>query len=201
MYDTIPSDEIIQKTVAALKANGIEAFVVNNKEEAKAKLLEIIPAGVEITTNNSTTMDQIGATQEIRDSGKYNSVRTILLNKDATPKEKAIAGATADWATGSVHAITEDGSLMIASMTGSQLPSEAYASPNVVLVAGAHKIVKNRDEGFKRIYDYVLPLESDRANKAYNMTTGSFVAKLLIINREINPNRMKMIIVKEVLGF
>ncbi|MEJ0021963.1 MAG: LUD domain-containing protein [Candidatus Doudnabacteria bacterium] len=201
MFDTIPSDEVINKTAEALKANGIETFVVNTGAEAKAKLFEIIPAGVLIMNSTSVTLDAIGAAEEIVNSGRYDPVRAKLNDPNTPPKEKVILGATADWATGSASAVTQDGTVLIASNTGSQLPSEAYGSANVVFVVGAQKIVKDRDEGFKRIYDYVLPKESVRANKAYNITTGSFVSKLLIINREIKPGRIKLILVKEVLGF
>lgn len=201
MFDTIASDEQINKTIEALKTNGIEAVVVENALEAKKKLFEIIPAGAEIMNNTSMTLDQIGATEEILNSGKYNPVRTKLNDPNTPPKEKTVLGATANWATGSVHALTQEGSLMIASNTGSQIPSEAYGSANIVYVVGAQKIVKDREEGFKRIYEYVLPKESARANQAYNITTGSFVSKMLIINREIKPNRIHLIIVKEVLGF
>lgn len=200
MFDTIPSDEVIQKTAQALKANGIEAFIVDNKAQAKQKLFELVPLGAEIMNNTSVTMDSIGATAEILNSGKYNPVRTKLMDPNVTPKEKGILGATADYTTGSVHAITQEGSLMVASNTGSQLGSEAYPSPHLVFVAGAQKIVKDRDEGFKRIYEHSLPLEAERAKKAYG-AAGSNVSKILIIDKEIKPDRIKMILVKEILGF
>jgi L-lactate utilization protein LutB len=201
MFDTIPSDDVINKTIEALKANGIDAQVVNTRAEAKLKLAEIIPGGAEIMNNTSITMDEIGATEEILNSGHYNPVRKQLMDPNVSPKEKTVLGATADWAIGSAHAVTETGTVMIASNTGSQLPSVSYGSNNVVFVIGAQKLVKDLDQGMKRIYEYVLPKESVRANKAYNITTGSFVSKMLIINREIRPNRIRMIIVKEVLGF
>ncbi len=199
MFNTIPSDEIISQTAEALRKNGMEAFVVENSEAAKAKLFEIIPPGAEIMNNTSATMNTIGATEEILNSGKYNPVRRKFPN--STPKEKNILGATADWVTGSVHAVTQDGSLMIASNTGSQLGSEAYASPDVIFVVGGQKIVKDLEEGKKRIYEYVLPKETERFNNAYNVTTGSFVSKLLIINREVQKGRIRVILVKENLGF
>lgn len=201
MFDTIPTDEIINQTIEALKKNGIEAVVVNTGADAKSKLFEMIPASAEIMNNTSITMDQIGATEEILNSGKYNPVRTKLMDPNTSPKEKIILGATADWATSSAHAVTQEGTVLIASNTGSQLPSISYGSSHVVLVVGAQKIVKDQEEGFKRIYEYVLPKESVRANKAYNITSGSFVSKVLILNREIKPGRIQMIIVKEVLGF
>ena len=66
---------------------------------------------------------------------------------------------------------------------------------------GTQKIVKDTDEGMKRLYDYVLPLESARLNKQYNMTAGSFVSKILIVNREFMKDRVTVIFVNEKLGF
>ena len=201
MYDTIPSDEIIQKTANALKANGIETFVVENSQQAKQKFFEIIPEGAEVMNNQSMTLATIDVTDELLNSGKYKPVRPKLMDPNVLPKEKVILGAASDWSIGSVHAITEDGKLMIASGTGSQLGSEAYSSPHVLFVAGAQKIVTDLNEGFKRIYEHSLPMESERLNKAYNITTGSDVRKMLIINKESKPNRIQMILIKEVLGF
>ncbi len=101
---------------------------------------------------------------------------------------------------GSVHAVTENGQVVVASNTGSQLPAYAYGSQNVIWVVGTQKIVSDLDAAFNRINEYVLPLEADRARKAYGVE-GSNVSKLLILNKEINPNRIKLIFVNENLGF
>jgi len=108
-------------------------------------------------------------------------------------------GAAPDWVVSSVHAVTEDGHLLIASNTGSQLSAEAYAGGRVILVVGTQKIVKDNNEGIRRIYEYCLPLEDERARKVYGM--GSNVSKILIINKEIFPKRITVILVKEKLGF
>jgi len=100
---------------------------------------------------------------------------------------------------GSIHALTENGHLLIASQSGSQLSSEAYAGGKIIFIVGSQKIVKDMDEGFKRIYEYCLPLEDERARKAYGVR--SAVNKILIINKEIAPERITVIIVKEKLGF
>ncbi len=202
-WTKIPSKEVIEQTVAALKANNIEAFVVENAEEAKKKVLSIIPEGSEVFPQTSKTLDAIGIPAILNESGKYDSVRTRLNSMDRTTQSREMRklGAAPDFAIGSVHALTQDGNAMIASNTGSQLPAYVYGAGVVIWVVGAQKIVKNKEEGNKRIYEHVLPLEAERANKAYNITTGSFVSKLLIVNREVNPERIKIIIVKEVLGF
>lgn len=203
MYDQLASDQSIEKTVQALKNNGIEALVVENGDRAKKKVLEMLPTGSDVMDMSSTTLDTSGITKEIQESGKYNSVKKRLFSMDRNTQslEMNKLGSTPEWAVGSVHALTEDGKLLIASNTGSQLPSYAYGSTHVIWVIGAQKIVKNVDEGIKRIYEYVLPLESERARKAYGVP-GSFVSKLLIINKEINPGRhLTAIIVREKLGF
>jgi len=201
MYNTIPPDEIIKKTVEALKANGIEAIVVPDSQAAKHQLLEMIPSGAQVMTMTSVTLDSIGAASELNDPSKYGTVRPKLSDPTTTPFDKRALGAAAEYVTGSVHGITESGQLVIASNSGSQMAAEVYGSPNVIFVVGAQKIVKDLNEGMKRISEYVLPLESERANKAYNITTGSFVSKLLVITREVNPGRIRVVLVKEVLGY
>lgn len=203
MYDQLANDQTIEKTVQALKNSGIETIVVSNGEEAKKKVLEIVPQNAEVMTMSSVTLDSVGVTDEINKSGKYNSVRNKLFSMDRNTQlaEMNKLGAAPEWTVGSFQAVTEDGKLLIASNTGSQLPAYVYGSPNVIWVIGSQKIVKDTDEGIKRINEYVLPLESERARKAYGVP-GSFVSKILIINKEVNPNRrLTVIIVKEKLGF
>ena len=108
-------------------------------------------------------------------------------------------GAAPEWVVGSVHAVTEEGAVLIASASGSQLPAYAFGSSHVIWVVGAQKLVKNFDEGIKRLYEYSFPLEDERARKVYGM--GSGVNKILVINKEWMEGRITMIIVKEKLGF
>ena len=99
--------------------------------------------------------------------------------------------AAPDFTVGSVHAVSEDGHLLIASNTGSQLPAYAYSAGKVIWVVGAQKIVKDLDEGMKRLREYVLGLETVRARKAYGLPEdwSSFYSKILMFRREVNPNQ------------
>ena len=123
----------------------------------------------------------------------------MALDWKTQGRELRKLGAAPDWAVGSVHAVTEDGKVAVASATGSQLPAYAYSSGNVIWVVGTNKIVKNLDEAFERVYKHTLPLEDARARKVYGF--GSGVNKLLIFNRESVPGRITMILIKEKLGF
>lgn len=201
-FNNIASDDTIQKTAAALQANGFNVHIVNTSEEAKQKVTELVPEQAEAFTMTSVTLDSTGIAEMINTSGKYDSVRQKLNSMDRATqgREMRKLGAAPDYALGSVHAITEDGKLLIASNTGSQLPAYVYGAGTIIWVAGANKIVPDQDTGVKRVYEYVLPLEAERARKSYG-ADGSFVSKLLIYNREINPDRAHVIIVKEQLGF
>ncbi len=199
-FNTIASKQSVDKTIAALKANGIEAVFVSTGAEAKKKALEMIPKGAEIMNMTSVTLDTVGLADEVNKSDKFNSVRAKLTDEKVSAREKKRLGAAPEWVVGSVHAVTENGEVLVASNSGSQLPAYAYGADKVIWVVGTQKIVKNLEEGKKRIYEYVLPLESERAKKAYGVP-GSFVSKLLVFNKEVQPGRITVIFVGEVLGF
>lgn len=200
-FGVLASDASIERAVEALKKNGVESFVVDSGEEAKKKALSLIPKGAEILSMTSMTLEEIGILKNINESGDYDSVRNKLngMDRKTQGSEMQKLGAAPDWTIGSVHAVTENGKVVVASNTGSQIPAYIYGSPHVIWVVGAQKIVKNIDEAMKRIYEYCLPLESERALKAYGVT--SAVNKILTINNEATPGRIVMIIVKEKLGF
>lgn len=197
-----PADsKSIKKTIAALKENGIEVVVVNTGEEAKQKVLELLPKGSEVMTVSSVTLQEIGVDSEINESGRFHSLRNKIYAMDYKTQRQEMSrlGAAPDFVVGSVHAVTEDGHVFIASASGSQLPAYAYGAGRVIWVVGIQKIVKDANEGTKRIYEYVLPLEDERARKAYGV--GSGVYKLLILNQEKTVGRITLILVKEKLGF
>jgi hypothetical protein len=100
---------------------------------------------------------------------------------------------------GSVHAVTQTGALLAASMGGSQLGPSASGAGRVILVVGTQKIVSDLEEGLRRINDYSFPVEDARAQAAYGIH--SAVNKVLMINREIIPERITVVLVDEVLGF
>jgi L-lactate utilization protein LutC len=200
-FGELATEESINKTKESLEKHGIKVLVVENGEAAKQKALEIIPEGAEIMNMSSVTVDSIGLAKEINESGKFNSVRNKFATMDKVTQglEMNKLGAAPEWAVGSVHAVTEDGKVVVVSATGSQLSSYAYGSSHVLWIVGSQKIVKDIKEAFERVSDYVFPLENERAMKAYGK--GSGVNKELVINKEVNPGRLTMIIVKEKLGF
>ena len=98
-------------------------------------------------------------------------------------REMRTLAASPDYVVGSVHALTEDGSLLIASASGSQLGPLVSGAGHVILVIGAQKIVSDVATGMRRIYEYCYPLEDARARRAYGVPSG--VNNILIINKVI----------------
>ena len=202
-YKQIPNQEIINKTVEALSKRGFATQIVESKEEAKYAVLALIDKGAEVMTMTSKTLDEIGVAEAVNGgSSEYVSLKNKLMSMDRSTQSREMQemGAAPAVAIGSVHGLTVDGQLIIASATGSQLPAYAYGADKVIWVIGAQKISSTLDEAMKRLNEYVLPLESERARIAYGVE-GSNISKLLIMNNEFTPNRIHVILVKEDLGF
>ena len=201
-WNTLPDEATVQKTITSLKQNGITAFFVENEEAARKKILEIIPSNAEVMEMTSVTLDAIEIAKTLRETKEYLMIHDKLTNMDRKTqgKEMQQLGAAPQVALGSVHAITHDGIILIASNTGSQLPAYVYGAEKVIWVVGTQKIVKNIDDGMRRLEEYTLPLESERARKAYGVS-GSAINKLLIINKENIPERITIVFVNKNLGY
>jgi len=200
-FAELAGDGRIERTVKALGANGIQAVIAENGEEAKRIFFELVPEGSEVFLGASVTLETTGIKDEIDKSGRYDALRPKMFAMDRATQGREIRklGGAPDYAAGSVHAVTESGQVLIASNTGSQLGPYASGAGKVIWVVGAQKIVKDLNEAWKRLYEYTLPLEMVHMQQLYNAKTN--VNKVLLVNGEIRPGRITMIIVKEKLGF
>lgn len=203
-FSKLAPKEIVDFVMATLSKANITAELVETAEEAKGKVLAMIPEGAEVMTMSSVTIQQTGIKDAIDGSDKYKSVKNELdkLDRKTDSLKMQKLGAAPEWTVGSVHAITKDGHVVIASNTGSQLPAYAYGAAHVIWVVSTKKIVENLDEAFKRIQEYIVPQESARLQKTYNKPgIQTNMSKVLIINKELVPNRIHIIFVNEELGF
>jgi YkgG family uncharacterized protein len=200
-FGTVADDARVAKTAAALEANGIDVLLAADAAEAKRTVLGLIPEGSQVYHGASQTLEVSGITDEIEKSGRYDPIRPRIWSMDRQTQADEIRhlSASPDVMLGSVHAVTETGALLAASMSGSQLGPYATGAGRVILVVGTQKIVSDLEEGLRRIEEYAFPLEDARAQAAYGIHSG--VNKVLIINREITPGRITIVLVDEALGF
>jgi hypothetical protein len=200
-FGTVADDASVKRTAAALAANGISVLRAADAAEAKRIVLDLVPDGAQVHHAASQTLEVSGITDEIEKSGRYEPLRPRIWSMDRKTQADEIRrlSAAPDVMLGSVHAATETGSLLTASMSGSQLGPYVNGAGRVILVVGTQKIVSDLEEGLRRIDEYAFPLEDARAMEAYGVH--SAVNKVLIINREINPGRITVVFVDEALGF
>ena len=200
-FTALPGDDTIVATVLALEEHGLTVEVVDDLDAARDAVLARIPEGSSVLTNTSVTLEETGITDAINDGGPYESVRNNLLGLDfetQAQEMKAVAGQP-DFSLGSVHAVTRDGALFIASASGSQLASYAWGATNVIFVVGAQKLVASREAAHERITEHSLKLEDARAFAAYGQN--SFVGKVLEIDQEFTVGRTHVVLIRQSVGF
>lgn len=204
MYDFIPDDNIINKTKLSLQERGFLVSVVESSDSALAEINTIIPEGASVMVGASKTLEQIGFSSFLEsDKHKWKNLHK-QVNAEIDPKVRAELrkqSVSSDFYLGSVHALSSTGEMVIASNTGSQLPHIAFTSNNVILVVGAQKITGSLESAFKRLSEYVIPLEDERLMGVYNVHTRASKILLLNYGGGITGQKITIIIVKEKLGF
>jgi acyl-CoA hydrolase len=199
-FTTLPDEETLQATVVALEEHGFSVEIVDDLDSARTAVLGRIPAGSSVMTNTSVTLQDTGIADAINNGGPYDSARNKMFALDfaTQAQEMKAIGGQPDYALGSVHAISGDGTLVIASASGSQLASYVWGAANVIFVVGAQKLVPDLETARERIYTHSLKLEDARAYAAYGQN--SVVGKILEIHQE-NPGRIHVVLIKQVVGF
>lgn len=203
-WNTIPSDEVIQKTAEKLKKHNVSPLIVATGKDALDQIQKMIPQGVSVMNGSSVTLDQIGFLAYLEE-GKHgwNDLHKAVTAENDPVKRKALReqSSLSDYYLGSVHALSETGEFLVASNTGSQLPHVVYTSPNVIFVVGAQKIVPTLADAFTRLEEHVVPLEDKHMRDLYG--SGTQVSKIVVFKRENEHmgRKVTVIIVKESLGF
>ena len=199
-FTTLPDEPMIASAVTALEEHGFSVEVVDDLDAARQAVLARIPDGSSVMTNTSVTLQETGIADAINGGGHYDSARNRMFALDfaTQAQEMKAIGGQPDYALGSVHAVTQDGTLVIASASGSQLASYAWGAANVILVVGAQKLVPTLEAAHQRIYQHSLVLEDARAIAAYGQH--SSVGKILEIHQEL-PGRIHIVLIRQAVGF
>ena len=200
-FANLASEDQVLRAMKALEGNNITTYLAENGHEARKKVLELLPMGAEVFTSTSKTLEAIGIVDDVNNSGHYVSLRAKISELDRKTQANRIRliASSPDYVIGSVHAVTEHGEVLLASASGSQLALCSSGAGTLILVVGTQKIVRDVDEGFRRIKEYSFPLEDARMQSAHKLS--SEINKILIVNREGKPGRTSLIFVKERLGF
>ena len=195
------TEERLQRAAEALRARGFEVRVVDDRHGAYRTVLDLLPDGAEVLDASSRTLQETGLAEAILAGDRVRPIRPRLTEAMQAGRrdEARRLGASPDVMVGSVHAITEDGRVVIVSATGSQLGPYASGAGRVIWVVGSQKVVPDLESAFDRIERYTYRLEDARARAAYGRPTT--IAKTLIVDRELSAGRVTIVLVREPLGF
>ena len=199
---TMPaSAESIQRTIEGLAARNVEAFLVESREAALTKILELVPEGSEVFVNTSETLETIGYTAYMHGNEKYVNLHDQMMAQPdpAAQREFRRKTTTADYFVGSVQAIAETGEIVIASSSGSQIGAYSYGARRVILVAGTQKICPSLAEAEARTRGWTLE-RHDRwlENRGVAPTP---IGKFLVMEHEPVVGRISLVLVPESLGW
>ncbi|GHC77115.1 LUD domain-containing protein [Streptomyces flavofungini] len=195
------SAEQLERVAAALRAGGFAAEILDDAEAARARVKDLVPEGVSVLTGASETLRLSGIDEDINDSGRYDAVRPRIQAIDRATGADEIRRLVAvpDVVVNSVAAVTETGSLVLASGSGSQLPANAGGAAHAVWIVGAQKVVPDLGTALRRVEEHALPLENVRAQAVYGMP--SAVNRLLILNADPRPGRGTVLLLREAIGY
>ncbi|MGH3251483.1 MAG: LUD domain-containing protein [Trebonia sp.] len=198
--DPAPAQRL-ERAAAALTAKNFAVEILDDAAAARTRVQDLIPEGASVFTGASETLRLSGIEEDINNSGRYDALRTRGLTMDRATQMDEIRRllASPDVIVGSVAALTETGSLVVASASGSQLTGYAGGSARAIWIVGAQKVVPDLSAALRRVEEHCLPLESARAQAAYGQP--SAVNRLLILNAEPHPGRGIVLLLRAAIGF
>ena len=198
--DPAPADRL-ERAASALTTHGFTVEILDDVAAARTRVKDLIPEGASVFTSASETLRLSGIDGDINAGGRYRAVKPRVLAIDRATGADDIRRllAAPDFVVGSVAALTETGSLVVASGTGSQLPAYAGGAGRAIWIVGAQKVVPDLSAALRRVEEHCLPLESARAQAVYG--SPSAVNRLLILNAELRPGRGTVLLLREAIGF
>ncbi|MGW3116547.1 nuclear transport factor 2 family protein [Streptomyces sp. NPDC001107] len=195
------SAEQLERAAAALRAGGFAAEILDDAAAARARIKDLLPEGAGVLTGASETLRLSGIDEDINAGGRYDAIRPRVLGIDRASGADEIRRLVAapDVVVNSVAAVTETGSLVLASASGSQIPANAGGAGRAVWIVGAQKVVPDLSTALRRVEEHALPLEDARAQAVYGMP--SAINRLLILNAEPHPGRGTVLLLREAIGY
>ncbi|MGA2912079.1 MAG: lactate utilization protein [Methanoregula sp.] len=201
-WNTVPTDEVVEKTVKAIESRGIRVVIAGSADDALVVLKKVIPYGAEVMNGSSTTLIEIGFEDYSTGSQSgWKLMHSVITaeNNDKKRAELRRKSVAADYFISGANAIAQTGEIVACDASGSRVGAWPFAAGHLILVVGINKIVSNLEDALNRVRQYSYPLENARAKRVYG--TPSVIGKCVILSHEKNEGRVLLILVKEALGY
>lgn len=195
-----------------LKSRRINCCYCETAKEASDLVMKMIPKGAVVSQGGSATLDQTG----IREALLQRSEITFIdpYADGLSPEEKITRrrqGLTADFFLCSTNAITRNGQLVNRDGMGNRVSAMIFGPRKVVVVAGMNKIVPDIETALARIETVAAPMNTRRLNRKTPCAStllceecsspDRICAATTIIDWQMDPDRMWVILIGESLGF
>lgn len=151
---------IAKEMVDILKSRSYSAYYAENLQEARKKVLELIPEGVSVGLGGSTTIKETGLLDTLR-NGKYRLIDRYLPMSWEEEVEKYREAQHADYFLTGTNAITRNGELVNVDSSGNRVSAMIFGPKKVIVVAGANKVVEDLGAAMKRLKT-IAPLNVKR---------------------------------------
>ena len=188
----------------------MEGYYCDSSEEAKKLALSLVSEGSTVSFGGSVTLDETGILTELRAREDITLFDRATATTPEENKKIMHEALSCDYYFMSSNAITTDGELVNIDGNGNRVAALIYGPENVIIIAGMNKIVRNVEEGISRTRNIAAPPNCIRLNKntpcAANGVCGNCLKETIcdqiVITRASRvPNRIKVILVGEELGF
>ncbi|MBU1125839.1 MAG: lactate utilization protein [Candidatus Omnitrophica bacterium] len=208
-------DQRIEPLIRNLQKRNIPAVYCSDKDSAALKVAAMVPQECTVGISGSVTLDQLGIVRRLEARGNqvFNQYKPGISRDENLLLRRQ--GASADYFLASANAISEKGELVFLSGYGNRTAGITYASA-VIVVCGINKITATREEAFKRAREYATPLNCKRLGNWHTPCLADGIcrqeicfppeyrrmcAQVLVIEAEVVPERLKVVLVGENLGF
>ena len=149
-----------------LTGNGFELHIVQNAEEARKVVLDMIPAGVDIGLGGSMTTRALKLDDALRARGHAVHDHWLPGRSPEEVRQVQRKQISSPVFLTSVNAVTMDGKLVNIDNTGNRVAAMIFGPEHVIAVVGKNKIVANVHEAVFRVKNHVTPANTKRRNDA-----------------------------------
>ncbi|MBR3870470.1 MAG: lactate utilization protein [Clostridia bacterium] len=188
----------------------MKGYYCETKEDALKLALSLMPEGSSISWGGSMTLFECG----LMDAIKNASYDIIDRDTATTPEEiREMSGriCTSDFFLMSTNAITMEGELVNVDGRANRVSFLCYGPQNVIIIAGMNKVTLDVEEGLKRARNIAAPPNTVRLSrntpcavtgKCGNCLSPDCICSQIVVTRRSHiPDRIKVILVGEELGF
>jgi len=200
-----------EKVIKALASRNMEGHFVNTKEEALEKALSIIPEGCSVSWGGAMSAQSIGLMEALHKKGNYTIIDRDMADSDEERRQLVLKAFDVDYYIGGVNAMTEDGILVNVDGASNRVAAYSFGPKNLMLIVSMNKIMKTLEGALERARNVAAPINAQRFElDTPCVLTGAcgdcksslcICCNILITRFSRTPNRIKIILVNENLGF